>query len=81
MAPMSEKAERKLVERDQSIRCECHQPLVGYTTRTAVLKLAIAAIVALLFMMGEVLGESEAQMILANWAEYYNLLKAKNNCS
>ena len=43
-----------------SIRCKCHKPVVDSTTRKAVLKLVIASVIALLFMIGEVLGESGA---------------------
>lgn len=42
---------------ERSVRCGCHKPEVDHTTRKAVIQLIIASIIALVFMIGEVLGE------------------------
>ncbi len=42
---------------EESIRCGCHVKVVDNTTRKAVIKLVLAAIIAVLFMIGEVIGE------------------------
>jgi len=42
---------------DESVRCECHVKVVDDTTRKAKMKLVIACLVALLFMIGEVIGK------------------------
>ena len=42
---------------DQSVRCGCHVKVKDHTTRKAVIKLVVASLVALLFMIGEVLGK------------------------
>ena len=39
------------------MRCGCHVKVVDHTTRKAVMKLLVASLIALLFMVGEVLGE------------------------
>ena len=41
----------------QAVHCGCHKPEVDHTTRKAVIQLIIASLIALVFMMGEVLGE------------------------
>lgn len=43
----------------ESIRCDCHVKVVDHTTRKAVIKLVIASIIALVFMIGEVVGKWE----------------------
>lgn len=42
---------------EDSVRCECHVKVVDQTTRRAVMKLVLAAGIALLFMVGEVIGK------------------------
>ena len=42
---------------DDSVRCECHVKVVDDTTRKAKMKLVTACLVALLFMIGEVIGK------------------------
>ena len=40
-------------------KCECHVKVEDKTARRAKIKLALACVVALLFMIGEVLGKGE----------------------
>ena len=42
---------------EQSVRCGCHVKVKDHTTRKAVIKLVVASLVALMFMVGEVLGK------------------------
>jgi len=42
---------------NKSVRCECHVKVVDDTTRRAKIKLVTACLVALLFMIGEVIGK------------------------
>ncbi len=42
---------------EESVRCGCHEKVVDHTTRKAVIKLLIASGIALLFMIGEVIGK------------------------
>ena len=42
---------------DESIRCGCHVKQKDPTTRKAQIKLIIACVIALLFMIGEVVGK------------------------
>ena len=42
---------------EESVRCGCHVKVVDNTTRKAVIKLVLAAVIAVLFMIGEVIGE------------------------
>ena len=48
----------------ETVHCECHTPVVDHTTRKAVMKLVIASLIALLFMVGEMLGENSLQRTL-----------------
>ena len=41
----------------RSMQCECHVTVEDHTARRAKIKLVAASVVALLFMVGEVLGE------------------------
>ena len=41
----------------ETIRCACHEKFVDKTSGTAKLRLVLASIVALVFIIGEVLGE------------------------
>ena len=41
-----------------SIRCECHIKVVDKTAKRAKIKLVLASIIALAFMVGEVVGRS-----------------------
>ncbi len=53
-------AETKVVRRSSSpdaVHCVCHKPVVDSTTRKAVMKLVAASLIALVFMVGEMLGE------------------------
>ena len=43
-------------ERSGSLQCECHVIVVDNTARRAKMKLIAASVIALLFMIGEVLG-------------------------
>ena len=42
---------------EESVRCGCHEKVTDNTTRKAKIKLVIACLVALVFMLGEVVGE------------------------
>ena len=42
---------------EESVRCECHEKVTDNTTRKAKIKLVIACLVALVFMLGEVAGK------------------------
>ena len=41
---------------EESVQCGCHVKVVDKTTRVAKIKLIIALVIALAFMVGEVLG-------------------------
>ena len=41
---------------EESVRCPCHVKVVDYTTRKAVIKLILASLIAIIFMIGEVVG-------------------------
>ena len=41
---------------ESSVQCGCHVKVVDHTTRKAVMKLILASVIALLFMVGEVIG-------------------------
>ena len=43
-----------------SIQCECHVKIEDKTARRAKIKLALACVVALLFMIGEALGKGSS---------------------
>ena len=42
---------------EENVRCGCHEKVTDNTTRKAKIKLVIACLVALLFMLGEVAGK------------------------
>ena len=42
---------------EESVHCECHEKITDNTTRKAKIKLVIACLVALIFMLGEVAGK------------------------
>ena len=42
---------------EDKVRCECHEKVTDNTTRKAKIKLIIACLVALVFMVGEVVGK------------------------
>ncbi len=44
---------------EASVKCGCHVIIKDKTSRSANIKLVIASIIALFFMIGEVIGESE----------------------
>ena len=41
----------------KTIRCACHEKFIDKTSGTAKLRLVLASIIALVFMVGEILGE------------------------
>ena len=45
--------------RSGSVQCECHVKVEDKTARRAKMKLVLASVIALLFMVGEVLGKGE----------------------
>ena len=42
---------------EDNVRCECHEKVTDNTTQKAKIKLIIACLVALVFMVGEVVGK------------------------
>ena len=41
----------------EKVHCGCHKPVEDHTTRKAVLRLIVASLIALVFVVAEVLGE------------------------
>jgi len=60
---------------DKSVRCECHVKVVDDTTRKAKIKLVTACLVALLFMIGEVIGKFFRWSLTGPGASCMRLLK------
>lgn len=60
---------------DKSVRCECHVKVVDDTTRRAKIKLVTACLVALLFMIGEVIGKFFRWSLTSPGASCMRLLK------